>query len=185
MKPNWVLGAFLAVCIGCSSIKVGADARQAMQVRKFSAAPRNVVDAAINVLKSEGGILTQQDTDGGLLVVVLAGQGTPVKVKRKKMVKQEGKPGAEREQEVEEELADGLIGSLLKRKKGGRITEYYEVSLNVDPQGKSDAPARVSFQKIARSSLGGLQGEEILNPEVYKMFFDQVQLELEGKRPRS
>lgn len=195
----FIVAGFLA---GCASMNLTPKAREEMQVKTMGRmSPANVMKAAQALITEQGGFVTSQDLDGGLLVATLGVPANPMKTKTKRKVKVQVEKEEESSddngedhhpvrkmvtEEVEEEVevvhSEGIFWPAMGRKPPAPGTDRVQVLVNIRQNDNKETEARVSFQHLVKPTLGAAQGSEILIPEVYRIFFEQLQLELEGKR---
>lgn len=140
----------LAMLFSCATKpQLSAQQRRSLQVRSFKATYDNTFRAIKTVLQDEGYVIRNQDMQGGLIVA------------EKTMTDNSSKFWA------------ALAGS-----NNYRTGEGFDVSFNLEKLNETSTESRLVIQKHETTNLGGKQGQEILDPELYKTIYQQIQTEL-------
>lgn len=125
---------------------------RAMQMRSFeSTSYENVFRSLKTVLQDEGYVIKNQDMAGGLIVGSI-------------------------------QKTDSMSGfnMVFNAGKNYRTGESYEVSVNLEKIGKT-VETRMTIQKMDSYSMGGTQGNPILDPETYKNIYEKVSVEIKRR----
>jgi hypothetical protein len=126
---------------------------RAMQMRSFEDTTyENVFRSLKTVLQDEGYVIKNQDMAGGLIVGTI-------------------------------QRTDGMsnFNMVFNAGKNYRTGESYEVSVNLEKVGKT-VETRMTIQKMESYSMGGLQGNPILDPETYKSIYEKVSVEIKRRQ---
>jgi hypothetical protein len=129
--------------------QLSSQQRRSLQVRTFKANYENSFRAIKSVLQDEGYVIKNQDMQGGLIV-------------------------------AEKSMTDNSsrIWAALAGSSQYRTGEGFDVSFNLEMIGPMSTESRLTIQKHETTNLGGKQGEEILEPELYKSIYQKIQTEL-------
>jgi hypothetical protein len=126
---------------------------RAMQMRSFEDTTyENVFRSLKTVLQDEGYVIKNQDMVGGLIV-------------------------------GSNQRTDGMsnFNMVFNAGKNYRTGESYEVSVNLEKVGKT-VETRMTIQKMESYSMGGSQGNPILEPETYKNIYQKVSVEIKRRQ---
>lgn len=146
------LTLFFAAC--ASAPKLSMQQRRALQVRTFeNTSYENVFRAFKSVLQDDGYIIRNQDMQGGLIVA-----------------------------QIQKTDKGSGFWAALGGNKNYRQGEVFEVSANLEKVNEKIIETRVIVQKIEQFSMGGQQGEEILDPEMYKALYNKISVEVERRK---
>lgn len=123
-----------------------------VSVKNFQNAPLNKLwESLLHVVQAEGYAVESEDKNKGVIIAAI--QRTP-----------------------------GLSDSAVSVRTLGHLKEeLYKIILNVRKGPNNSFTSRLSFQIVRRHSLGGFQGEEIVNPDLYQDFYRKVESELGAK----
>ena len=126
---------------------------RAMQMRTFEdTSYENVFRAFKSVLQDEGYVIKNQDRVGGLIVGSI-------------------------------QRTDGMsnFNMVFNAGKNYRTGESYEASVNLEKIGRT-IETRITIQRMESYSMGGSQGNPILNPEEYKNIYEKVSVEVKRRQ---
>lgn len=140
----------LVIVFSCATKpQLSAQQRRALQVRNFKVTYDTTFKAIKSVLQDEGYVIKNQDMQGGLIV-------------------------------AEKTMTDNSsrFWAALAGTNNYRTGEGFDVSFNLEKLNETSTESRLVIQKHETSSLGGKQGEEILEPELYKTIYQKIQTEL-------
>jgi hypothetical protein len=126
---------------------------RAMQMRSFEdTSYENVFRSIKTVLQDEGYVIKNQDMVGGLIVGSI-------------------------------QRTDGMsnFNMVFNAGKNYRTGESFEVSVNLEKVGKT-VETRMTIQRMESYSMGGTQGNSILDPETYKNIYEKVSVEIKRRQ---
>lgn len=151
-----VVGVFAGM-VGCATApQLSPIQRRSLQMRTFdNSSYDNVFRAFKTVLQDDGYVITNQDLNGGLIVANI--------------------------QKTDNSSAfwAALSGN---HNQNYRTGEGFQLSVNLEKINKTTVESRLIIQKLEQYSMGGQQGHEILDPEMYKSFYDKVRVEVERRK---
>lgn len=132
-----------------SKPQLSAQQRRSLQVRNFKATYDTTFRAIKTVLQDEGYVIKNQDMQGGLIV-------------------------------AEKTMTDNStkFWAALAGAQSYRTGEGFDVSFNLEKLNEASTESRLVIQKHETTNLGGKQGEEILDPILYKTIYQKIQTEL-------
>ncbi len=152
MKKIIALLVLVAACATQPQMSTGQV--RAMQMRTFEDTTfDNVFRAFKTVLQDEGYQIKNQDLEGGLIVATIQ--------KTDKMA--------------------GWNSFWGGNNSNHRTGEGFEVSVNMEKVGKV-VESRVSVQKVEQFSMGGQQGDVVLEPGIYKSLYEKVNTEVQRRK---
>ena len=131
--------------------------KRSIQTRTYERTSyENVFRAFKTVLQDEGYVIKNQDIQGGLITGIT----------------QKSKSASAKVFSLEINTSDD------SEVRG----EGKEISINLEKMSDSISEARVVIQNTTVYEKGGDTGEEILEPTVYRSFFNKVQVEIERRK---
>ena len=146
--------ATLVFVAGCQTQpKMSTAQIRAMQTRSFEDTTYdNVFRAFKTILQDDGYQIKNQDLSGGLIVATI-------------------------------QKTDGMAGwnSFFSSGQNYRTGEGFEVSVNLEKVGKT-VETRLTVQKQEQYSMGGHQGDVILDPGIYKTIYEKVTTEVSRRK---
>ena len=152
---NCMILTVLLVAIGCASApQLSPQQRRAIQMRTFEKSSYdNVFRAFKTVLQDEGYLIKNQDMSGGLIVAT-----------------------------IEKTDSSSSFWAALGGKQNYRTGEGFEVSVNLERVNETIVESRLTVQKLEQYSLGGRQGHEILDPQIYQALYKKIMVEVERRK---
>ena len=143
---------------GCTTVpKLSPQQRRALQVRHFENSYNNVFRSFKTVLQDEGYIIKNQDMEGGLIVA------------------QASKQVSRGFWNYAAVFTSGLSG---RQSNDYRTGTSFEVSVNLEEVRKNYVQSRVIIQQVDSYNRGGLRGQEVVSPEMYKNIYSKVRTEI-------
>ena len=144
--------------VGCTTVpKLSPQQRRALQVRHFENSYNNVFRSFKTVLQDEGYIIKNQDMEGGLIVA------------------QASKQVSRGFWNYAAAFTSGLSG---RQSNDYRTGTSFEVSVNLEEVRKNYVQSRVIIQQVDSYNRGGLRGQEVVSPEMYKNIYSKVRTEI-------
>lgn len=158
MKKTIAALVVLLFTTGCATMApLSPSQRRAMQSRTFEETSyESVFRSFKTILQDDGYIIKNQDLSGGLIVATI-------------------------EKTDNSGLFLANFGSSPNR-SNYRTGEGYEVSINLEKLNEKTIESRLTIQKVESYSQGGKNGYEILDPQLYKNFYEKVRVELERRK---
>jgi hypothetical protein len=152
---NWLAIAALSAMVGCATApQLSPAQRRSLQMRTFEHTTYdNVFRAFKTILQDEGYIVKNQDMAGGLILAT-----------------------------VEKTDNSGAFFAAMGGHSNYRTGEGFEVSVNLEKINPTTVETRMIIQKIDSYNLGGKQGREILDEQLYKALYDRVKVEVERRK---
>jgi len=148
----FLMGLFMVSC--ATAPQLSSAQRRALQMRTFeNSSYDNVFRAFKTVLQDEGYIIKNQDMNGGLIVAT-----------------------------IQKTDQSGAFWAALGGSKNYRTGEGFELSVNLEKVNPTTTESRLTIQKLEQYSMGGQQGQEILDEQMYKAFYDKVRVEVERRK---
>jgi hypothetical protein len=146
--------ALLILASCATKPQLSPQQRRALQVRTFeNTTYDNVFRAFKTIMQDDGYVVKNQDLEGGLIVA-----------------------------QIQKTDRGGAFFAALGGNKNYRTGESFEISANLEKINKSTVESRIIIQKVESFSMGGQQGDEILDPEMYKSFYNKVKVEVERRK---
>lgn len=154
MKHLMITALFLFGLTACQLSPPMSDAqRRSMQMRTFeNTTYDNVFKAVKTIMQDEGYIIKSQDLAGGLISATASKTDSGSK------------------------WMAAFSGN-----KNYRTGETYEISVNMEKVGKN-VETRLTIQKLESYSMGGQQGDVILDENAYRAFYEKVRVEIERRK---
>lgn len=145
----------LFIFMGCATTpQLSPQQRRSLQGRTFQDTTMdNVFRAFKTVLQDEGYVIKNQDMAGGLIVA-----------------------------EIQKTDSGSAFWAALAGSNNYRTGQSFEVSVNLEAINKSTIETRLVCQEKSQMSMGGQQGKEILDPELYKTLYQKVSTEIERRK---
>jgi len=148
---KWVvtLGFFLQS--GCATLsEVTPAERMAMQTQVFeNTSYENVFQSFKTVLQDDGYLIKNQDQGGGFIVA-----------------------------SVDKNDKASSFFAAINGSPQYRSGDGFELSINLERVTNTTIRARTTIQRVERYSLGSQEGEEVLEPTIYRNFYDMVRVEV-------
>jgi hypothetical protein len=141
--------------LGCvHTAQLSPIQRRQLQMRTFEDASYDTVFRAFKtVLQDDGYVINNQDLSGGLIVAA-----------------------------IQKTDSNSEVWAVIGGWDNYRTGEGFLVSINLEPINDTTTETRLVIQKTEQFSQGGHQGNEILDPQMYKAFFDKVRVEIERRK---
>lgn len=154
MKNLLALVSLLFI-VGCASQPpMSPQQRRALQTRTFENTNMdNVFRAFKTVLQDEGYVIKNQDMQGGLIVA-----------------------------EIQKTDSGAGFMAALSGSNNYRTGQLFEVSVNLESLNKSTVETRLVLQEKSQMSMGGTQGQEILDPKLYQTLYQKIKTEVERRK---
>lgn len=135
------------------------EQRRAIQTRTFSdAGYDNVFRSFKSILQDEGYVIKNQDMTGGLITATIDKSAYDSGFKVSFGAPQYTAP------------------------QNQKMGEEYEVSVNLEKINDATVETRMTIQKVESYSMGGHKGQEVLDENAYKNFYDKVRTEIERRK---
>jgi hypothetical protein len=140
---------------GCATTpQLSPQQRRALQTRTFQDTNMdNVFRAFKTVLQDEGYVIKNQDMAGGLIVA-----------------------------EIHKTDGGSAFWAALAGTNNYRTGQTFELSVNLEAINKSTIETRLVVQEKSHMSMGGSQGKEILDSELYQTLYQKIATEIERRK---
>lgn len=143
----------LSACV--TTPPMSPQQRRALQKRTYDYDMKSVFNAFKTILQDEGYIIRNQDFAGGMLLA-----------------------------EMQKSTGSGM--AFLSVLGGNSNSDYatsegYSVSVSFEEINKKTTETRITLEKTTRMKRGGQQGDEILDPAIYKDIYQKVDVELKRR----
>jgi hypothetical protein len=149
-----IIALSVLLITGCATTEMSPQQRRSIEVHTFQNANYSAVFRAFKaILQDEGYIIKNQDMNGGLIVAT-----------------------------IQKTDRSSSFWAALSHGSNYRTGEGFEVSVNLERLGKHAVESRVTLQKLDHYSMGGQQGEEILDPKLYRELYQKVATEVARRR---
>ena len=146
------------LCVSCTTVApLSAHQRRAIQVKHFNTSYNHVFRAFKTVLQDEGYIIKNQDMKGGLIVA------------------HHSKPSGNRGFMI-------LANALSDRQQNYVTGTRFEISVNLEAIRKNYIESRLIIQQVNSYNMGGSQGTEIINPNLYRNIYSKVRVEVARRK---
>lgn len=150
-----IAGGIVAGMVGCATApQLSPMQRRSLQMRTFENASYDTVFRAFKtVLQDDGYVITNQDMNGGLIVAT-----------------------------IQKTDSGSAFWAAMAGTQNYRTGEGFQLSINLEKLNKNTVESRLIIQKLEQYSMGGQQGHEILDPAMYRSFYDKVRVEVERRK---
>jgi hypothetical protein len=105
------------------------------------------------VLQDEGYVIKNQDMAGGLIVA-----------------------------EIQKTDSGSAFWAAVAGTNNYRTGQTFELSVNLEAINKETIETRLVVQEKSHMSMGGSQGEEILDPKLYQSLYQKIAVEIERRK---
>ncbi len=148
----------LLFLVSCASIpQFTPQQRRALQLRTFEHSYNSVFRSIKNILQDDGYIILNQDFKGGHIL-------------------------ASKEKDNSD---SATLNTILFGYGNWRTGTVFQISFNIEEIQKNLVETRLTILEQTKRQLGAHSGKEIVNPQIYKSIYNQLNIELKRRSAKN